>query len=382
MSRTLGELIVRSREPKLAKSGSRPTSARERLRRIIVRALCTAALCSTISGFAHALSVGGTVTGLQGNGLELKLNDIETLPIAANGTFAFASQLTTGDAYDVTINAHPNEPSQACVIYNGHGTAGSINITNVVIHCGPVHTYSVGGTLSGLASNPITLTINGGNPLTLAANGPFQFPLQFISGEAFVASVRTQPDGQLCTTANHEGVIGNAKVTNVNVSCLPGGPQLHLSVTDGGNYARYGQVRDYFVTLSNTGTAAANNVTLNADLDTSFDAANVHWTCVDGTPGTACNPHGAGGFADTATLSPGTSLVWIVRVPICSDSTADSASLRVRATGAADAIDTNTLVVFRDGYDVPYADGADLEDPAVRDAAVEETQTALLEGNG
>lgn len=134
-------------------------------------------------------------------------------------------------------------------------------------------------------------------------------------------------------------------------------------------------MRDYFVTLASSGNDSATNVALSADLDSAFGAANVRWSCMGGAPCTACNEAGGtGGFADTATLLPGTCLVWIVRVPVRGDSKAGAAAVVVHATGAADAVDSNTLVLFRDGVDVPYADGAGVADPASSAAAGAEVE--------
>jgi hypothetical protein len=336
----------------------------------------TAALdgdCTLEVVFAPAThTIGGTVTGLAGSGLVLALNGSENLPIAADGTFAFDTMIEGGNPYAVTIGTQPSQPLQECVVVNGSGTVGDGDITNVVIHCGAAMTYSVGGTLGGLAAGAsITLSVNGGSELTLAANGAYVFAPRFAPGDSYVATVTAQPAGQHCTLGHAEGTVGSASVTDVDVACSAGGAQLQLGVTDGGDYARYGQVRDYFVTLANTGNDSAYNVAIGADLDPSFDSPNVQWACVGGAPGTTCTAQGAGGFADTATLPPGTSLVWIVRVPIRGDSKADTATFLAHASGAADASDTDTLVVFRDGLDVPYADGAGVVDPARSEAALE-----------
>ncbi|MCQ4163278.1 choice-of-anchor Q domain-containing protein [Tahibacter harae] len=335
----------------------------------------TAALetgCTLAVVFAPAqYAIGGTVTGLAGSGLVLLLGGNEALPIQANGTFAFGTTLTSGSPYAVTVGTQPSLPPQACVVVNGSGTVGNSDIGNVVIHCGAAAVYTVGGTLSGLAAGAtVTLAINGGNPLTLSANGSYVFTPHFAPGDSYVVSVTTQPAGQHCTLAGAAGTLASANVSNVGVTCAAGGARLQLSVTDAGDYARYGQVRDYFVTLANSGNDTAANVALGASLDPAFDAANVQWRCVGGAPGTACNElGGAGGFADMATLPPGTSLVWIVRVPVRGDSPAEAATFVAHAAGATNAADSNTLVIFRDGVDVPYADGAGVTDPARSAAA-------------
>lgn len=330
--------------------------------------------CTVEVVFAPArYTIGGTVTGLTGSGLVLLLAGTEALPIQANGTFVFGATLTSGSSYSVTVGSQPALPAQACVVVNGSGTVGNA-VTNVVIHCGAAATYSVGGTLNGLATGAtITLAINGGNPLNLSANGSYAFTPRFAPGDSYVVSVTAQPAGQRCALARAAGTLVSADVINVGVTCATGGAQLQLSVTDTGDYARYGQMRDYFVTLANTGNGPATNVAIGANLDPAFDVANVQWNCVGGAPGTICNEQGGvGGFADTATLPPGTSLVWIVRVPVRGDSNASAATLVVHATGAADAADSNMLVIFRDGVDVPYADGAGVVDPARSAAAAED----------
>lgn len=347
----------------------------------------TAALeadCTVEVVFAPAVyRVGGTVTGLAGSGLMIDLQNPGnggTLLIAADGTFAFDTELTSGDQYTVVINEQPSQPAQTCVVVNDTGTISDHDITNVVIHCGAAATWSVGGTLGGLATGAsITLSINGSNALTLAANGVFAFAPRFAPGDGYVAAVVAQPAGQHCTLDHAEGTVANANVADIHVSCSAGGAQLALSVTDGGDYARYGQVRDYFVKLDNIGNDSASGIAVGAVFDTAFDAANVQWVCMSGAPGTSCTSQGAGGFADTATLPPGTSLVWIVRVPVRAEGDAASATLLVHAVGASDASDTDTLVIFQDGVDVPYADGAGVVDPALREASEEDGGVAMAE---
>jgi len=337
--------------------------------------------CNVTVVFTPAMrAIGGTVTGLAGSGLVLALNGSENLPIAADGTFVFDTAIPIGNAYAVTVGTQPSQPSQTCLVVNGNGTVGAGDVTNVVIHCGAAITYSVGGTLAGLAPGvSIALSINGGNELTLAANGAYVFPLRFAPGDSYVVAVSAQPAGQHCTLGHASGTVAGADVTDVDVTCSAGGAHLQLGVTDDGDYARYGQVRDYFVTLSNTGNDSARDVAIGADFDAAFDVANVQWACVGGAPGAACTAQGAGGFTDTATLPPGTQLVWIVRVPVRGDSDASAATFLVHAAGAADAGDTDTLVVFRDGVDVPYADGAGVVDPVRRQAALEGAAAAAVE---
>ena len=80
-------------------------------------------------------SIGGTVSGLAGSGLVLRLNTGEDLPVAANGPIAFASTLESGAAYSVKVLTLPSNPAQLCVVAGGDGNVASANVTDVAISC-------------------------------------------------------------------------------------------------------------------------------------------------------------------------------------------------------------------------------------------------------
>lgn len=80
------------------------------------------------------VSVGGSVNGLSGNGLVLQNNGADNLSITGNDLFAFSTELSSGDAYQVTVLNQPVNPVQNCSVSNGSGTA-SANVDNVVVTC-------------------------------------------------------------------------------------------------------------------------------------------------------------------------------------------------------------------------------------------------------
>ena len=86
---------------------------------------------------AATYSVGGTVIGLSGSGLQLQLNGGAPLAVAAAGAFSFPAPLTGGTAYSVTVATQPSSPAQTCVVTGGSGTVGAANVTNVVVSCAP-----------------------------------------------------------------------------------------------------------------------------------------------------------------------------------------------------------------------------------------------------
>ncbi len=80
-----------------------------------------------------ASTVGGTVGGLTGTGLELQNNGGDSLPMLANGSFTFATPLADGVAYNVTVSTQP--AGQTCTVSNGSGTISGANVTDVAITC-------------------------------------------------------------------------------------------------------------------------------------------------------------------------------------------------------------------------------------------------------
>lgn len=181
-------------------------------------------------------TVGGTVTGLVGTGLILQnSSDLEQLPISpanGNAAFTFKNFVPTGTAYTVTIAAQPIGPVQTCVVTptTASGTA-TANVTSVVVTC-PAVTYSVGGTIVGLAgpfppgnNSPITdgsFVIEDalGNTLTITDNGPFTFATPFALNDQFEVSVLHSADSQPqgCTLWDYKGVV-TANITNIIIDC-------------------------------------------------------------------------------------------------------------------------------------------------------------------
>ena len=112
--------------------------------------ITTVAVTCTINTFL----VKATVSGVLGAGLVLQNNGGDALPVAADGTFAFATPIASGQPYAVAVSAQPALPTQTCVVVNPSGTIGGGDTTNVVVTC-TTNAYVVGGMLSGLAGTVV-----------------------------------------------------------------------------------------------------------------------------------------------------------------------------------------------------------------------------------
>lgn len=159
-------------------------------------------------------SVGGTVAGLAGT-LGLQLNGAETLSLNADGAFAFTTTIADGGSYTVAVTAQP--AGQVCSITNNTGIAAA-NITNIAVSC--VSQYGISGTLSGLESGSIGVTLNAGaETLTLSANGAFNFAAVLDSGASYAVTIASAPAGHTCQVVNGSGTVAGA-ISNIQVNCV------------------------------------------------------------------------------------------------------------------------------------------------------------------
>ncbi len=84
----------------------------------------------------------------------------------------------------------------------------------------PAATYTLSGTLSGLANGAqLVLRNAGGAPLTVSATGRFVFPGSLAAGDSYSVQVDAQPSGQTCTVARGTGTGVQADVADVDVVC-------------------------------------------------------------------------------------------------------------------------------------------------------------------
>jgi hypothetical protein len=169
---------------------------------------------------ANQYTVGGTVSGLAGSGLILQVNGAGDLPATTNGSFAFGTTVASGGAYAVTVLAQPSNPSQTCAVTNGTGVVATANITNVSVAC-TTNTYTIGGTVTGLAGTGLVLQNNAGDDVAVASDGTFTFATSIASGARYAVTVQTQPSNpaQTCVVTGDQGTVGGANVTSVAVNC-------------------------------------------------------------------------------------------------------------------------------------------------------------------
>jgi uncharacterized delta-60 repeat protein len=99
----------------------------------------------------------------------------------------------------------------------------------------PDTSFTIGGTVSGLTGTGLVLRNLGTNDLS-PGNGAFTFSVPFPNGIPYNVTVATQPSNpnQVCSVANGEGVVNDANVTNVEVTCTSPPPPGGLDPEFGG----------------------------------------------------------------------------------------------------------------------------------------------------
>lgn len=136
----------------------------------------------------------------------------------------------------------------------------------------PVPTFTISGSVTGLAAAGLVLQNNAADDLAVASNGAFQFATRLAAGAAYAVSVRTPPAGQTCTVTSGSGTV-QADVGNVLVDCVTATP------------ASWGAP----VAVSAAGANAA-EPTLAAASD---GGATVAWTQYDAAPESQYNAYGS-----------------------------------------------------------------------------------------
>ncbi len=183
---------------------------------------------AVVTCVTNTYAVGGAVTGLTGAGLVLENNDTDDLSVTATGAFTFKTLVASGKPYAVTVKAQPTSPSQTCTPTVASGTIANAAITTVAITCVTNNTtYTISGTVSGLAGTGMIVRANSpaGLPLTadqpISANGGFSLTPALAGGTAYNVLVVVQPNfpAQVCTVSGGVGTVTNANVTTVVVSC-------------------------------------------------------------------------------------------------------------------------------------------------------------------
>ncbi|MEO3877872.1 hypothetical protein [Rheinheimera fenheensis] len=149
--------------------------------------------------------VAGTVYGLQG-ALQLSNNGTDIVRITTSeedsSPFGFTKQLQQGEAFDVEVFANP--AGQTCSLRDQLAATGNMGTADVelIVDCEYI-AYNINGSVEGLNGElELLLTSEQGEEeLLVSEDGDFSFTGEFILGDEYSLTVKTQPIGQMCEFA-------------------------------------------------------------------------------------------------------------------------------------------------------------------------------------
>ena len=177
----------------------------------------------TVTCSTNRFTIGGTISGLAGSKLQLRLNNEPPLELSAPATtFTFGALLQSGTEYVVQVTRNPSNPAQDCKITAGTegGAIGSANVTNVAVTC-TTASFSIGGSVHGLQGKGLVLQKNRGDDRRIASDGEYTFQTKQASGTRYEVTVSAPPlnPSQTCTIANADGTVRDGDIRNVDVTC-------------------------------------------------------------------------------------------------------------------------------------------------------------------
>jgi hypothetical protein len=163
------------------------------------------------------------------------------------------------------------------------------------------------------------------------------------------------PMGQLAIDTSNQQVLfaynlGSAVVLDVHGDLLGSCPGLDLTLVadDFSGFARYGQTVSYVVEVINTGEHVFNDLVVTGSFSAAFDESTATWSCEVGACGS-----GSGAFSDTIDLPAHGVVIWNLAVALLPDTPEGDAvfTLSTSALPKSSVVDTDVLVLMRDGFD-------------------------------
>jgi Calx-beta domain len=132
------------------------------------------------------ISIGGSVDGLEGDGLVLSNNGEELQLGASEESFRFPTAVFEGDDYEVKVSVQPWAPAQRCEVTNGSGTAGTIDITDVTVSCVevPLQSILISRTIGG--QRDLLVVREDGNELVTIADTVASENFQGFAGDRII----------------------------------------------------------------------------------------------------------------------------------------------------------------------------------------------------
>ncbi len=166
------------------------------------------------------------------------------------------------------------------------------------------NTYALSGSITGLGTTSITISLNATESLIISSDGSFTFITKLNLSATYTIAITTLPSGKYCSIQNSTGTI-QADVTNIVITCQDGsvnGPLvggtilnplgLTYQVTTLGSGGNYNGINGITTDGTNIYTANAGNHTVNK-----YDPATSTYSLLAGQVATSGNVDAIGSAA-------------------------------------------------------------------------------------
>jgi uncharacterized delta-60 repeat protein len=223
-----------------------------------------------------------------------------------------------------------------------------------------VHTVTATAGANGSIS-PATLYVVDGNTgnFTVTPNG------------AYSAVMSTDcPEGLGTLSNNTYTTLPVSTDCTVTANFVSAASALTVTVSDSRTFARYGNLINYVVTVSNSGGSDATGLSISGSetsTGSNLDTAGGHWLCFGSAA--SCAASGSGDFSDAnVTIPANGSVSWIVTEPVRGDAPDAALTYTITLAGITPPItqsDTDAIVIFHDSFEVSYGDGTQSIDPII-----------------
>jgi uncharacterized lipoprotein NlpE involved in copper resistance len=165
------------------------------------------------------------------------------VPNVVGDTLAAATAAITAAGLTVGTVAHQSSTTVPAGDVISESPAGLTILpkaepVSLIISTGPP-TYTISGTLIGLAPDATVDVLNGADNAPVSTNGSFSLPTGVVNGGTYSVTVGTPTSAQSCAVQNGSGTVAAANVTNVVVYCTYNVSVATLDNTYAGVFAQF-----------------------------------------------------------------------------------------------------------------------------------------------
>ncbi|TGK79139.1 DUF1554 domain-containing protein [Leptospira noumeaensis] len=195
--------------------------------------------------------------------------------------FEFNCKIAESDNLcDPNSKAFKNTQISKILLKDKSPTCGKDYISTVI-------PYSISGSIAGLASSGLKLSLNGSNSLTIDINSiKFSFTNVLTTGSSYAVTITNQPTGLFCTITNGAGLIRDSDITSIMITCAVSCNPCKIFLSNSGYPPNPGSAVNFDTSCSTdanypgTGTYKAmvvDGVTRRASLSANIGDGQIDW---------------------------------------------------------------------------------------------------------